>query len=213
LAFGLLTSGLVACWSNPANDCRPGPPVNTSAVEGSWEVSLLTEDSLPTLTVSSMFFVGGFECVQGGGTICTGSVCQTTTECNGPTLPSTCTIDADCPTGWTCEPDTAESTECVPTMHSCPPTGCPPLTGRMACRPPYWELVGDIRWTGAAFTPGICPVVEYPAIPATALSPGRTAIFRDTSSELTAMVVVLSSRVLATPPVPISTSGWATGAF
>jgi len=103
---------------------------------------------------------GGFECVQGRGTICTGSVCQTTAECNGPTLPSTCTIDADCPTGWTCKPDTAESTECVPTMHSCPPTGCPPLTGRMACRPPYWELVGDIRWTGAAFTPGICPIVD-----------------------------------------------------
>ena len=57
LAFGLLTSGLVACWPNPAKDCRPGPPVNTSAAEGSWEVSLLTEDSLPTLTVSSMFFV------------------------------------------------------------------------------------------------------------------------------------------------------------
>jgi len=57
LAFGLLTSGLVACWSNPAKDCRPGPPVNTSAVEGSWEISLLTQDSLPTLAVSSMFFV------------------------------------------------------------------------------------------------------------------------------------------------------------
>ncbi len=57
LAFGLLTSGLVTCWSNPAKDCRPGPPVNTFAVEGSWEISLLTEDSLPTLTVSSIFLV------------------------------------------------------------------------------------------------------------------------------------------------------------
>jgi hypothetical protein len=57
LAIAIVTSGLVACWSNPVRDCRPGPQVNTSAVEGSWEISLLTEDALPTLTVSSMFFV------------------------------------------------------------------------------------------------------------------------------------------------------------
>ena len=57
LAIAIVTSGLVACWSNPAKDCRPGPPVNTFAVEGSWEISLLTEDSSPTLAVSSMILV------------------------------------------------------------------------------------------------------------------------------------------------------------
>jgi len=103
--------------------------------------------------------LGGFECVPGGGTLCAGSSCQTTTECRAPTLPSPCTVDTDCPAGWTCEPDTAEATKCVPTMRSCPSNGCPALTDRMACRPPNWELVGDNRFAGPPFTPGVCSTV------------------------------------------------------
>jgi hypothetical protein len=78
LAFGLLTSALVACFSNPAKNCRPGPPVNTSAVEGSWNISLLTEDSLSTLTVSSMFFVRISRAPETNGG--TADVCSSPTE-------------------------------------------------------------------------------------------------------------------------------------
>src|SRR5512140_1082056 len=71
---------------------------------------------------------GGFQCAGTGG-VCTGSDCGTSTRCKDPALPLTCTQDAECPTGWTCEPDTAEIADCVPTWRSCPVDGCPPPTG------------------------------------------------------------------------------------
>ena len=98
----------------------------------------------------------------GGGFTCTGRGVGAggLTGCNPPTLPDTCTLDADCPAGWTCEPDSAQTTKCVPGFHSCPLNGCPPLTGQMACRPPYWELVGDTKYSGQPFAPLICPPVD-----------------------------------------------------
>lgn len=90
---------------------------------------------------------GGFTCVA-NGELCSASGCQTTAKCTPPTLPDTCATDSDCPTAWTCEPDTALMTACIPAIRHCPLNGCPPLTGAKSCVPPLFDLVGPSSYAG-----------------------------------------------------------------
>jgi len=103
---------------------------------------------------------GGFTCVP-NGRYCSGSDCQTTATCTAPPLPATCVTDADCPAAWTCEPDTALATACVPQPpHSCPSGGCPPTmpTGAKSCVPPQFDLVGLGGFSGPPVVlPASCP--------------------------------------------------------
>jgi len=68
-----------ACLPPGPSPCvAHGGPVNTTAVEGSWEISLLTDGDGSTLNVSSIFFVSvsrAPETTDGG----------TAAICNGPT--------------------------------------------------------------------------------------------------------------------------------
>jgi MYXO-CTERM domain-containing protein len=102
---------------------------------------------------------GNFTC-SANGELCSGSACQPEYSCVAPSLPNTCTANADCPSGWTCEVDYAIMTKCDPTVHGCPAEGCPPPTGQMTCRPPYWELVGSNNWSGPPSTSSNCPIVD-----------------------------------------------------
>ena len=108
---------------------------------------------------------GGFTCVP-NGTLCSGTDCQVTSTCTAPSLPTTCATDADCPDAWTCEPDTAQVTACIPEApHSCPSNGCPPvtLTGAKSCLPPLFDLVGLGGFAGPPVVlPTSCPVKAGP---------------------------------------------------
>jgi len=108
---------------------------------------------------------GGFTCVA-NGQFCSGADCQVTSTCVAPALPNTCTTDADCPAAWTCEPDTAQVTACIPDApHSCPSNGCPPvtLTGARSCLPPLFDLVGLGGFAGPPVVlPSSCPVKAGP---------------------------------------------------
>ena len=107
---------------------------------------------------------GGFTCVP-NGRFCSGSDCQITATCMAPPLPATCATDADCPAAWTCEPDTALATACVPEPpHSCPASGCPATTptGAKSCLPPLFDLVGLGGFSGPPVVlPASCPVKEH----------------------------------------------------
>ncbi len=100
---------------------------------------------------------GGFQCTQ-AGEICQGIQCQAANMCSDPTLPSACTLDQDCPNGWTCEPDTNVTGACIPNLGFGPPV---PLTGALSCKPPHYDLVGGKRWSGPPSTPDpTCPAVD-----------------------------------------------------
>lgn len=103
---------------------------------------------------------GGFTCVP-NGRFCSGSDCQTTSTCTAPSLPTSCATNADCPVAWTCEPDTALATACVPVPpHSCPSGGCPTttFTGAKSCLPPLFDLVGLGGFAGPPVVlPATCP--------------------------------------------------------
>jgi len=107
---------------------------------------------------------GGFACVP-NGRFCAGSDCQTTATCMAPPLPASCATDADCPAAWTCEPDTALVTACVPEApHSCPASGCPATTptGAKSCLPPLFDLVGLGGFSGPPVVlPASCPVKDH----------------------------------------------------
>ncbi len=90
---------------------------------------------------------GGFTCVA-NGQLCSDAGCQTTSTCKPPPLPTTCATNSDCPTAWTCEPDTALITACVSVTQHCPADGCPPPTGAKSCVPPMFDLVGTLSYAG-----------------------------------------------------------------
>ena len=104
---------------------------------------------------------GGFTCTLTAGFVCQGSDCQTISTCTAPALPSTCATDADCPSAWTCEPDTQAVTACIyEGPRSCPNGGCPPpqYTGAKSCMPPLYDLVGPAGFSGAPVVlPASCP--------------------------------------------------------
>jgi len=113
-----------------------------------------------------------FEC-QANGTICGPSGCAPLTRCVASPLPATCALDTDCPNEWSCEPETAIATLCIPDQHSCPAGGCPPLSATMQCQPPLWDLVGPNSWTGAPPPPSECGTLDASAATSTPLDGGE----------------------------------------
>lgn len=159
--YGMCDSTFVACTCD--TDCAPGlhcmanagnvctQPADGGAQTCHEQGRCVAAWQRPCST-SADCGPGGFQCTQ-NGTLCQGSSCQFTYSCTWPTLPASCTKNQDCPSGWTCEPDTAQVTACAPVIQHCPLMGCPPLTGALLCRPPYFDMVGSSAWSGPAPTP------------------------------------------------------------
>jgi len=99
-------------------------------------------------------------------------------HCVAPVLPDTCTADSDCPSGWTCEPNTAGVDLCVPGFND-------PPTGAMKCRPPLWELVGDKTVGGPMKSFPDCPDNSAAGDAGVAATGGSAAIASDASVSTT----------------------------